>query len=104
MGIADELITRGWATGVNEADDGSVCLVGAALHAYGRGGFGMFDYALAPHVRAALSTAIETVDPNTPRSEYTGRAVIFAFNDRNREDGDKVLRVAKLADEILDAG
>ena len=86
MGIANELITRGWTQRRFESDDGSVCLAGAA------------GYASTGHVsdwtddvREAMTTVVgkDFVD-------------IAQFNDAPGRTFDEVLRVAELADEILD--
>ena len=88
MSIADELITRGWAQGFSERDDGSVCLRGAAAHATTGDILGAYD--LPRPVDVALRKA-------------TGTKFIATWNDAYARTFDEVLRAAKEADEILDA-
>lgn len=100
MSIANELITRGWNRGETVADDGSVCLTGAAQFAYlGEARNGVWESPLPMNVRAALWACIPADADVTRRSD--GTPILFSFNDRSTYD--EVLRVAKMADEILDA-
>jgi hypothetical protein len=91
MGIAEELINRGWTQGVAEAEDGSVCLRGAAAYACGKSP--VWAFTLPEHYEDALVRAIGCRLP-----------LIGIWNDEPGRTYDEVLRVAKLTDEILDAG
>lgn len=76
MGIAHELITRGWTQGTLERD-GAICLGKAAM---------LLD--------SGTSVALDTL------RKLTG-GDILGFNDDPRRTFDEVLRVAKEADELL---
>ena len=88
MGIAHELITRGWAQGASVAEDGKVCLLGAAAYANGWKGENGF-WAMPTEMTRALN-------------QLCGMA-FTVWNDDPKRTFDEVLRVAKEADEILDA-
>lgn len=89
MGIADELITRGWTQRTEEDAAGRVCLRGAASYAC----FGDSDHAWG--LPAAVLDALYWVcgDDNG----------VASWNDEQDRTFDEVLRAAKQADEILDA-
>ena len=97
MGIAHELITRGWHQGHREGPDGSVCLMGAAWKAsgienpleYSRSTVGQYQ-------NVALRQAIMV------NSHFIGASIVSEWNDDPARTYDEVLRVAKMADEILD--
>jgi hypothetical protein len=95
MGLADILITRGWAQGAWVDRDGAVCLDGAAMvYACGYSdvlGAAMTDaeYEQWDRARRAIAAA-------------TGDGVIL-WNDAPGRTFAEVLRAAKEADEILDA-
>lgn len=90
MSIADELITRGWCQGAYEDVDGRVCLRAAAYKAYASGETIM---ALPESVNRVLAELVNDKDSVLPG---------LSFNDAPGRTFDEVLRVAKIADEILD--
>ena len=98
MGIAHELITRGWTQGLTLRSTGEVCLLGAAIRAYGIEEVGTSRcWALLPStVRDALCDATGIDDP-------LGGYAVGRWNDHDKRTFDEVLRVAKEADELLDA-
>lgn len=99
--IAHELITRGWRKGSLVGDDGSVCLTAAAQFATldDLSPNGCMDYGVPREAREALHQAL----PAEAFNPITGEKIIWAWNDRPERTFDEVLRVAKEADEILDA-
>lgn len=103
MSIANELITRGHVVGSRGVDweaDHGVCLLGAAaaMHGVRIVNAESWNDALPPATVDALISAIAAVAPSY--AEYRP-AAIFAYSDDHSYD--EVLRVAKHADEILDA-
>lgn len=82
MGIAHELITRGWNQGGYWGEDGAVCIGKAAQ--------------LQTNFPAALEAVARVIG-------CTDRFAIPAWNDAPERTFDEVLRVAKEADELLDA-
>jgi hypothetical protein len=98
MGIANELITRGWHQGDFRADDGSVCLYGACVAAERGAAFDALDIddiALANGGEYEKALSLLVVG-------QTGHTVA-AWNDDPSRTFDEVLRAAKEADEIVDA-
>ena len=93
MGIADELITRGWHQGEAEAPTGEVCLAGAAAYA-------LFNTTFDDLSLHDLSAAMNAVEAAAPEIAKHG---VGNWNDAPERTFDEVLRVAKEADEILDA-
>lgn len=99
MGIAHELITRGWSQGsIRNLDDDARCLVGAAAAAFGdieayvsRAAW----VSLPSEVRLALLRAVP------PNDVIGGVGRVTAFNDAHGRTYDEVLRAAKEADELL---
>lgn len=97
MGISDELITRGWTQGDFADEDGRVCLYGAAecvvygdvLNNIPTEDWGGVRWAELVRVQKALCDAAGQFAP--------------AFNDAEGRTFNEVLRVAKHADEILNA-
>lgn len=92
MSIANELITRGWYQGGYQAEDGRVCIAGAAKYAVevqpemGRNSVQYDEW------RAAVDVIRSLVGQN-----------VGYWNDAPERTFDEVLRVAKEADEILGA-
>ena len=85
MGIADELITRGWTQGTAEDEEGRLCLIGAASRVSARNRTDVHDG------WAALKNAIGV----------NSLGMVAAWNDAPERTYDEVLRAAKLADEEL---
>lgn len=83
MSIANELITRGWTQGAFAREDGSVCLLGAIDAAGGE---------------CEIANAVYEVFDRHGIPWTIGH-----WNDAPGRTFDEVLRVAKEADEILDA-
>ncbi len=93
MSIANELITRGWTQGRAIDDEGHVCLYGAALAAQG---WTVDNTTLAFKDLAGFFPRVyEALDAVLPSSDW--------HNDHPWVTFDDVLRIAKQADEILDA-
>lgn len=82
MSIANELITRGWVRGTYEHPDGRICLFTAIKYATNGDEYLMCQ--VGAHIRALI-----------------GLPHISAWNDTPGRTFDEVLRVAKLADELL---
>jgi hypothetical protein len=106
MGIANELTTRGWTRGIHRDEDGAVCLEGAAMCAAGaevnlRDGFIVIP--TEPAQRSAYYAAMDALH-DVIRAREGGFCSVPYWNDDVAEDFDDVLRVAKEADELLDAG
>ena len=85
MSIADELITRGWAQGELRDGEGRVCLMGAVHFAHDR------------TVEGAYKRAIKALIEACPAECFV------EWRDAPERTFDEVLRVAKIADEILGA-
>lgn len=92
MSIADELITRGWNQRSYMGPDGSVCLSGANRCSVSGSVLKTFK------VEEAEANAEEVFRGLLPEG-----LSIPQWNDAPERTFDEVLRVAKLADEILDA-
>jgi hypothetical protein len=104
MGIADELITRGWTQGRIVNRDGEVCLMGAAIAAYSDAQLLLDDFDLWDQLPETVRLALAVVcggDP-TNRARVLLGIPVYIFND-NANGFDEVLRAAKEADELLDA-
>ena len=113
MSIADQLITRGWAQDQLIDDTGAVCLDGAACLAAGM----TIKRSAAAHdlfVRHPVEGSPEAweqyhrnldalADAIHAETGLGGGAVPW-WNDNRCESADQALRVAKLADQILEAG
>jgi hypothetical protein len=94
VGIANELITRGWTQGTPKDADGRVCIYGAGVAAAG----------VEPRSNMLASIELRAADPRIYDALW--RAVgesPMSWNDDPRRTFDEVLRVAKEADELLDA-
>lgn len=89
MGIADELITRGWTQGWTEDSEGRVCLLGAAAYASGEYGNEVGNLWTMPPALVEILNDLCVM-------RFT------VWNDAPERTFDEVLRVAKEADEILD--
>jgi hypothetical protein len=89
MSIANELIARGWTQGQREDDDGRVCLLGA------------LSYSIAGH--SQCRTGDQFSDGWRALGIAVGMQSPVRWNDDAARTFDEVLRVAKEADEILDA-
>jgi len=116
--IADQLITRGWSRGQLVAEDGSVCLAGAvqlAVREHVELWQPWTDEELSSLNRGMLLVA-ELVRPSlahvfTPVTDSESvigalnahSHLISLWNDKVCADADEAIRVAKRADEILDA-
>jgi hypothetical protein len=103
MSIADELITRGWYQGDFENEDGSVCIAGAALHTQlsAQGVEERIDDFLnGPHYKMGVDLRMCRAIETAGGIPHGG---IARWNDDPERTFDEVLRVAKEADEILDA-
>lgn len=87
MGIADELITRGWAQRTYRHPDGSVCLEQAAACAFNVYPYQIYENGVAKVINELLPVGV-------------GQC-IAEWNDAPERTFDEVLRVAKEADEIL---
>lgn len=85
MSIADVLITRGWYQGDLEGPDGSVCMIGACLFA----------------LVAEDGNDLKYLEATDFIYRQTGEVGISRWNDDPTRTFDEVLRVAKMADEIL---
>ena len=96
MSIANELITRGWGRGNYEDAEGRVCLAGAARYSVGSADRLDFRHALVA-VFAALPA-----DARRGGTDQWHAIFIGNWNDAPERTFDEVLRVAKMADEILD--
>jgi hypothetical protein len=96
VGIADELITRGWTQGEVMAGDGSVCLMGAAACA---AGLNVTPYRTTSTVWMELPDRVRNALIAATRNEW-----VPEFNDDWHRTYDEVLRAAKDADELLGAG
>ena len=103
MGIADELITRGWHQGDYEARDGSVCLYGALWKASGIQDLCEWESlpATDPMGVALREAVCQVLGDDLGKVKYPDNPVP-EFNDAEGRTFDEVLRVAKIADEILD--
>lgn len=99
MSIADELITRGWWQGsLQRGTEDPVCILGAAACVYGPNRSPWDGYELAeqaPGVLRALQLAIGL------KCEANDDRAVYQWNDNPQRTFDEVLRVAKVADEIL---
>jgi len=91
VSIADVLITRGWHQGSYQGADGAVCIAGAV------------------HLACGYEIPAEDVS-NRPESRIDEIVTLLVgtwswadWNDAPERTFDEVLRVAKLADELLDA-
>src|SRR5262249_9169767 len=95
MGIADELITRGWAQGAYVVEGGAVCLRGAAKYA-ACSEWGTRQLTTEESIRGirAEHALIRVVD---------GSCIVDVsnINDWRETTFDDVLRIAKQADELL---
>ena len=101
MGIANELITRGWHQGAIEGPDGSVCLSGAVFAAV----YGVPQLAFASQnlLRDDALTRVCQQASNVVASliERAGGRPFAPWNDAPERTFDEVLRVAKETDELL---
>ncbi len=87
-GIAHELITRGWTQLIREDDRGRVCIAGAASYAT---------------LGDPLGSCLESKEfADAWRALTKVVECPMSWNDEPGRTFDEVLRVAKLADEILD--
>lgn len=94
MSIANELITRGWHQGDYEGRDGSVCLYGAvSCVLYGNPFWNTANGEYCSETPEPLRSFLD---------EKTGHLRAM-WNDHPARTFDEVLRVAKEADELLDA-
>jgi hypothetical protein len=90
VGIAHELITRGWYQGDYEGPDGSVCLYGASWKASG----------LPLDVWEAQG--VDTIRRAVAACGGGWIRPVHEWNDDPSRTFDEVLRAAKIADEILE--
>lgn len=92
MGIAHELITRGWTRyKMLDPETGAVCLEGAAYCSAG----------LADELGTAnIALRMEPPEFNALR-KVLGQHTLYWWNDEPDRTYDEVLRVAKEADELL---
>jgi hypothetical protein len=94
MGIADELITRGWTQEALEDEKGRVCLAGAIeCHTLGRIVLGEWPKGMDDRFQRAAHVVREIIRDVS----------ITDWNDTVGRTFDEVLRVATQADEILGA-
>lgn len=97
MGIAHELVTRGWIQGAMQAGDGAVCLQGA------------INCSIFGAPRAGPFLIADDIDTETLRryldaystAERTLGQPVDTWNDAEGRTFDEVLRVAKELDEVL---
>lgn len=97
MGIAHELITRGWYQGDYEGPDGSVCLAGASECSL----FGECMSANRLLFGKERDQALMAAKAIAEAAGLPGVEHIAPWNDDPERTFDEVLRVAKEADELL---
>lgn len=100
MGIADELITRGWNQGRYESRAGEVCIAAAACYAATGRSPAEVNCCVPDELDGKWRAACDAIASVITRRNHDS---ITGWNDDPDRTFDEVLRAAKEADEILDA-
>ena len=106
MGIAHELITRGWNQGSMMDEEGKVCL-SAALQFAARPGvnpaqpWSMIESEKCAQGRKVLVKIITPLIPPEKEFGISHLSTIYLWNDQICTSSDEAIRVAKEADELL---